>query len=309
AVGPDGVGSFDADTAAVKLMGDSIYANPMLLGFAWQKGWIPLGLEAMLRAMELNAVAVENNKAAFEWGRRAAHDRASVEKLYAPAQVIEFRKRETVESLVARRAEFLAAYQNEAYAQTYRDFVQKVQAAETPLGKTALTESVARYLFKFMAYKDEYEVARLHTDKAFLERVGGMFEGDFKLNYHLAPPLLAKKNAKGELRKSKFGPLMLTGFRLLAPLKVLRGTAFDVFGRTHERRTERALIGEYRAAIEEVLGRLDAGNHELAVEIARIPEQVKGFGHVKERHLAAAREKWADLMARLRSPEDLARAA
>lgn len=309
AVGAEGVGSFDADTAATKLMGDSIYANPMLLGYAWQKGWVPLGLEAMLRAIELNAVAVENNKAAFEWGRRAAHDRASVEKLVSPGQVIEFKKRETVESLVARRAEFLAAYQNEAYAQAYRDFVQKVQAAEAPLGKTSLSESVARYLFKLMAYKDEYEVARLHTDKAFLERVNGMFEGDFKLNYHLAPPLLAKKNARGEPQKSKFGPVMLTGFRLLAPLKVLRGTAFDIFGRTHERRTERALIGEYRASIEEVLSRLDAGNHETAVEIARIPELIKGFGHVKERNLAAARGKWAALMARLESPRGLAQAA
>lgn len=309
AVGPEGVGAFDADTVATKLMGDSIYANPMLLGYAWQKGWVPLGLDAMLRAIELNAVAVENNKAAFEWGRRAAHDRASVEKLASPGQVIEFKKRETVESLVARRAEFLAAYQNEAYAQAYRDFVQKVQAAEAPLGKTSLAESVARYLFKLMAYKDEYEVARLHTDKAFLERVNGMFEGDFKLNYHLAPPLLAKKNAKGELQKSKFGPLMLTGFRLLAPLKVLRGTAFDIFGRTHERRTERALVGEYRASIEEVLSVLDAANHEAAVEIARIPELIKGFGHVKERNLAAAREKWAALMGRLRSPQGLARAA
>ena len=138
----------------------------------------------------------------------------------------------------------------------------KVQQVETArVGKTSLTEAVARYLFKLMAYKDEYEVARLHTDRSFLDRVEGMFEGDFKLNYHLAPPIIAKKNAKGELQKQKFGPAMLTGFRLLAKLKGLRGTALDIFGRTEERKTERALIGEYRASIEEVIAGLNAANH------------------------------------------------
>ena len=163
-----------------------------------------------------------------------------------------------------------------------------------------------------MAYKDEYEVARLHTDRAFLERIEGMFEGqagkDYTLNYHLAPPLLAKKNGRGELQKQKFGPAMLTGFRFLAKLKGLRGTALDVFGRTEERRTERALIGEYRAAIDEVLSGLNAGNHAAAVEIASLPEQIRGYGHVKARNLAAARTRWDALMAKWRSPE-AARAA
>jgi indolepyruvate ferredoxin oxidoreductase len=309
AVGEAGVGLFNADAVAGKLMGDTIYVNPMILGYAWQKGWIPLGRESLLRAIELNAVAVENNKTAFEWGRQAAHDRARVEALLSPGQVVEFKKRETVESLVARRMEFLTAYQDAAYAAQYQAFVEKVRATETPLGKSTLTESVARYLFKLMAYKDEYEVARLHTDTAFLEKINGMFEGDFKLNYHMAPPLIAKKNAKGELIKQPFGPAMMTAFKLLARLKGLRGGAFDIFGKTEERKTERALIGEYRASIEEVLKSLSAANHATAVEIARIPEQIKGFGHVKERHLKAARQNWSALMAAYRAPQGARQAA
>ena len=302
-VGVTGVGAFNADAASTKLMGDSIYTNPMMLGFAWQKGWIPLGRDSLMRAIELNAVAVDNNKAAFEWGRRAAHDWAAVEKLLTPAQVLQFRPRESLDDIIKRRVEFLTAYQNAAYAADYTAFVDKVRQSEAALGKTALSESVARYLFKLMAYKDEYEVARLHTDNAFLARVHGMFEGDFKLNYHLAPPLLSKRNEKGELQKKKFGPAMLTGFRVLARLKGLRGTALDIFGRTQERRTERALIGEYRASIDEILATLDAGKHTVAVEIARIPEQIKGYGHVKERNLKAARLQWQTLMQQWRAPE------
>ena len=305
AVGIDNLGAFDADAFAVAMMGDSLYANPMLLGFAWQRGWLPLEYESLMRAIDLNNVAIDNNKTAFEWGRRAAHDLASVQKLVSPGQVIEFKKRETIESLVKRRVDFLTAYQNAAYAEQYKSFVAKVQQSESSLvvGKTSLTEAVARYLFKLMAYKDEYEVARLHTDKSFLDRVNGMFEGDFKLNYHLAPPIIGKKNAKGELQKQKFGPAMLTGFRFLAKLKGLRGTAFDVFGRSEERKTERALIGEYRAAIDEVLTGLNVGNHALALEIAALPEQIRGYGHVKDRNLAAARTRWAALLDQWRNPQ------
>jgi indolepyruvate ferredoxin oxidoreductase len=309
AVGAQAVGAFNADVAATKLMGDSIYTNPMMLGYAWQKGWIPLGRESLMRAIELNAVAVDNNKAAFEWGRRAANDWESVEKLLAPAQVIEFKKRETLESLVARRAEFLTDYQNAAYAQAYREFVEKVRLAEAPLGKTILAETVARSLFKLMAYKDEYEVARLHTETGFHERIAAMFEGDYKVNYHLAPPLTAKRNEKGELQKRKFGPAMHTAFRFLSKLKGLRGTSFDIFGRTEERRTERALIGEYRHSIEQVLAKLADNNHSLALEIARIPEQIKGFGHVKERNLAAARLQWGELMRQWQLPRPQREAA
>ena len=302
AVGVQGVGTFNADAAATKLMGDSIYTNPMMLGYAWQKGWIPLGRASLIRAIELNAVQIDNNKAAFEWGRRAAHDWAGVEKLLTPAQVLQFKKRETLDDIIARRVEFLTAYQNAAYASQYQTYVHKVRDAESVLGKTLLAESVARYLFKLMAYKDEYEVARLHTDTAFLDKVNAMFEGDFTLNYHLAPPLLAKRNDKGELQKKKYGPAMLTGFRYLAKLKGLRGTALDIFGRSEERRTERALIGEYRVSLDELLGRLTADNHAQAVEIARIPEKIKGYGHVKERNMVAARQQWQAQMQQWRVP-------
>ncbi len=302
AVGVAGMGVFDADAASTRLMGDSIYTNPMMLGFAWQKGWIPLGRESLMRAIELNAVAVENNKVAFEWGRRAAHDWPSVEKLLTPGQVLQFKKRESLDDLIKRRVEFLTGYQNAAYAADYKAFVDKVRHQEAALSKTILTESVARYLFKLMAYKDEYEVARLHTDAAFLQRVNAMFEGDFKLNYHLAPPLLASRNEKGELQKKKFGPAMLTAFKLLARLKGLRGTPMDIFGRSEERRTERVLIGQYKASLDEVLSSLNATNHAVAVAIARIPEKIKGYGHVKERNLKAARQEWQALTQQWRSP-------
>ena len=297
AVGVEGVCAFDADAMANQLMGDTIYVNPMILGYAWQKGWIPLTRESIVRAMELNGVQVQNNQTAFEWGRHAAHDAAAVQRVLAPSQVIEFKKRETLDTLIERRVAYLTDYQNAAYAQSYLRFVGQVQQAESPLGKTLLTETVARYLFKLMAYKDEYEVARLHTDSAFLSRVTGMFEGDFKLNYHLAPPLTSEKNDKGELVKQKFGPAMLTGFKVLRHLKFLRGTALDVFGRTEERRTERALIGEYQSSLLVILNQLNADNHRLAVDVARIPEHIKGFGHVKERNLKAARTQWNALMA------------
>ncbi|SFC30090.1 indolepyruvate ferredoxin oxidoreductase [Polaromonas sp. OV174] len=307
AVGAGGMASFDAEQVAVQLIGDSIYTNPLMLGFAWQKGRVPLSHAALIRAIELNGVQVENNKAAFEWGRRCAHDLIAVQALFKAAQVIEFVKRPALTDMLAKRVDFLTAYQNAAYAQTYQAFVEKVRAAEAPLGKSALTEAVTRYLFKLMAYKDEYEVARLHTDSGFLNKVNTMFEGDFKLNYHLAPPLIAAKNDKGELQKKQFGPWMLTAFRLLTRLKGLRGTPLDVFGRTEERQMERALIAEYKASLEEVLAGLSAENHATAVEIARIPELIKGYGHVKARHLETARPQWAALMQSFRQPAALSR--
>jgi len=336
AVGLRGVGAFNADAAATQLMGDSIFTNPMMLGFAWQMGWIPLEKASLMRAIELNAVAVEGNKTAFEWGRRAAHDGAAFERLLNPGQVVQLIKRTPLEDMIAKRVDYLTAYQNAAYAEEYEAFVNKVRRAEEALGvrsefrtedsqasnnternsaltpkagslKQPLTEAVARYLFKLMAYKDEYEVARLHTDTSFLAKINAMFEGDFKVNYHLAPPLLAKKNDKGELQKQKFGPFMLTAFKVLAQLKGLRGTAFDVFGYSEERREERALIAEYRASVDEILlelgaasGALDPQRLKTALEIARIPEQIRGFGHVKARHLKAARQNWSAQMAEFR---------
>jgi indolepyruvate ferredoxin oxidoreductase len=301
AVGLEGLSAFDANRVSTQVLGDTIYINPMLLGFAWQKGWVPLGHEALMRAIELNDVAVAQNIAAFEWGRHCAHHWNVVDALLAPAQVIQFHKPQGVDALVAKRVAFLTDYQNASYAKRYSDIVLRVKAAEAAFHKTSLSEAVARSLFKLMAYKDEYEVARLHTNTAFLQKIGDMFEGDYTVNYHLAPPIISKTNEKGELQKQKFGPLMLTGFKLLKHFKVLRGTPLDIFGNTEEREMERALIGEYVASIEEVLAKLNADNHALALEIANLPDAVKGFGHVKARNVVAVRSKWDGLMEKWRS--------
>jgi indolepyruvate ferredoxin oxidoreductase len=301
AVGREQLALFDLEEAAVQLLGNSIFTNPMLLGYAWQHGRIPLARASLLRAMELNGVQVEANKAAFEWGRRCAHEPEAVRALYRSAQVIEFVKRPTLEEIVARRADFLTGYQDAAYAARYREFVERVRAAEAPLNSTALAEAVARHLFKLMAYKDEYEVARLHTDPAFTGRIEAMFEGDYKLVHHLAPPLFARRNHQGELIKQAYGPWMRTAFGWLAKMKGLRGGALDLFGRTEERRTERALIDEYRGTIEELLAGLQPERRDLALKIARLPEDIRGFGHVKVRHLAAVRPKWQALMTEWRA--------
>ena len=308
-VGEAMLGAFDAEQVSVQMLGDSIYTNPLLLGYAWQRGRIPLTHAALMRAIELNGVQIDNNKAAFEWGRRCAHDLAAVQALFKAQAVIQFVKRRSLADMVKTRTEFLTGYQDAAYAAGYAAFIERVRAAEAGLGGTKLSEAVARYLFKLMAYKDEYEVARLHTDPAFTARIADMFEGDYKLVHHLAPPLTAKKNHRGEMLKQPYGPWMRSAFGVLARLKGLRGGALDVFGRTEERRTERALIVEYRACIEELLKDLSAERLALAVEIARIPEDIRGYGHVKLRHMAAARPKWDALMARWRSGETARQAA
>ena len=309
-VGEAGVSTFNADALATVMMGDSIYTNPIMLGYAWQKGWVPLQKASLMRAIELNAVAVDNNKTAFEWGCRAAHHWAEVEQLLQASNnavsVIDFKKRDSLEDVIAKRVEFLTAYQNTAYAAKYIDFVEKIRSKEQALKGDVivkalpLTEAVARNLFKLMAYKDEYEVARLHSDGTFEKKVASMFEGDYKLNYHLAPPLIAKKNDRGELQKQQFGPWMLTSFKLLAKLKGLRGTAFDIFGKTPERRMERALLADYRKSMEAVMLKLTSENAQtllpIALDIARIPDSIKGFGHVKDKNAAAARLKWDTLM-------------
>ena len=307
AVGRSHLGLFDAEQVAVQLLGDSIYANPLLLGYAWQQGRIPLGEAALLRAIELNGTQVDNNKAAFAWGRRCAADLAAVRALFQAAQVIQFVKKPSLDEMVAKRVDFLTGYQDAAYAQTYAAFVAQVKQAEAPLGGTRLTEAVARYLFKLMAYKDEYEVARLHTDPAFTAKIASMFEGelgkDYKLVYHLAPPMLGKTDKQGQPLKQAFGPWMRSAFGLLAKLKGLRGGPLDVFGKTEERHTERALIGEYRSTVEELLRGLKPTNLAAAVELASLPEDIRGYGHVKARHLAAVKPKWERLMAQWRSGE------
>jgi indolepyruvate ferredoxin oxidoreductase len=314
AVAPGDAEFLDATRLATGLMGDSIATNLFMVGFAYQRGLIPLGEDAILRAIELNGAAVESNKQSFRWGRLAAVDPARVAAAAVPASAKPDSQRlsESVDEMIARRAAFLTDYQDAAYARRYTDFVAKVRAAETARlsGKTALTEAVARYYFKLLAIKDEYEVARLYTDGDFLKRVAAQFEGDYKLNFHLAPPLSNKPDpVTGEAKKSTYGPWMMTAFRVLAKMKWLRGTALDVFGKTHERRTERRLITDYEALIDELLPRLAAHNHAIAAELASIPEHIRGYGHVKDRHLKAAKTKEAALVASFRAAAPGAAAA
>jgi indolepyruvate ferredoxin oxidoreductase len=308
ACGPNAADFVEASELATALMGDSIATNLFMVGYAWQKGLIPLGEAAILQAIELNAAAVEANKRAFEWGRRAVVDLPAVERAATPPEARPESQRlsESLEEMIRRRRDFLVAYQDEAYAQRYVDFVQEVRDRESAVvpGSTQLTSMVARYLFKLMAYKDEYEVARLYTGTDFLKRVEAQFEGDYRVNLHLSPPLWSEIDpATGEPRKSTFGPWMLSAMRVLAKLKGLRGTALDVFGYSAERREERALIGEYRKVVEELLTVLDARRIDLAAEIASIPEFIRGYGPVKARHLKDAKAREAELLAQWRDPE------
>jgi indolepyruvate ferredoxin oxidoreductase len=303
ACGADHVDFVDAGKIATALMGDSIATNMFMLGFAWQKGHVPLSEASIMKAIELNGVSVGFNKSAFTWGRTAAHDLPSLVKMTTPAKVIEFKRTQTLDDVVKRRVELLTAYQDAAYAAQYKSFVDQVRAEEAKLGKgTRLAEAVARYYYKLMAYKDEYEVARLYTDGAFKEKIAGMFEGDITLKFHLAPPLFAKHDKEGHLVKQEFGPWMMKAFGVLAKLKGLRGGMLDVFGYTAERRMERALIGEYRNTVGALLPKLTADNLAQAVAIASIPEDIRGYGHVKERHLRAAKAKEAALVSSFGKP-------
>ena len=298
-VRPEGAGFVNATRIATTLLGDSIAANLFTLGYAYQKGFIPVSAEAIKKAIELNRVAVGMNIKAFDWGRRTAHDPVAVKAIIDHSKSTRQETEETLEELVSRRADFLTGYQNSDYANTYRHFVEHVRAceAEVKASSTRLTETVARYLFKLMAYKDEYEVARLYTGKAFADQVAGSFSGDYTVKYHLAPPLFAKRDPEtGHLRKSEFGSWVATVFEAIAALKGLRGTALDIFGYTHERRTERALITEYRTMIEDVLNGLTARNLPLAIDIAATPEHIRGFGHIKEANLASVKARQAELL-------------
>ena len=298
-----------ANRLATALMGDAIATNMFLLGYAFQQGLVPVSESALMRAIELNGVAIDFNKKAFGWGRFAAVDAAAVERIATPAQVISITPRHqpagqsrNVDEVIARRVEFLTAYQDAAYAQRYSDFVAQVRQAEAAkTGGTKLTEAVARYFYKLMAYKDEYEVARLYTDPAFMEKIRAQFEGDYQLRFHLAPPLLASRNDQGELVKKPYGAWMMKAFGLLAKCKGLRGSALDVFGYTAERRSERASISAYQETVSSLLAALSQSNLDTAVAIASVPEEIRGYGHVKERHLAAARAHEQKLLAQYRA--------
>jgi indolepyruvate ferredoxin oxidoreductase len=315
--GADRVSTLDATKIATALCGDSIATNMFMLGYAFQQGLVPLSSEAIERAITLNGAAVKMNTDAFRWGRRAAADLPSVLAAAFPPKTESDgfghrRLSETLAEKIERRRLFLTDYQDAAWATRYTDFVARVQATEaarTP-GRSSLTEAVARYLFKLMAYKDEYEVARLYTDGNFLKTVRDRFEGDYKLKFHLAPPATAPRDpATGHLRKQEFGPWMLAGFSVLAKLKRLRGTRFDPFGRNPERRMERQLIEDYRTVIEGLLPDLSPANASLAAEIASLPEKIRGYGHVKDAHLAKVKAEETTLLTRWRTPAALPRAA
>jgi indolepyruvate ferredoxin oxidoreductase len=297
AIGAQALDCLDATGLATSLLGDSIATNLFMLGFAYQRGLVPVGADAINRAIDLNAVAVESNRQAFAWGRRAVIDLPAVEQAAAPAvspAVIP----ETVDAILAHRMKHLTKYQNTALAERYRARVALVAAAERRAIPTsdALARTVAKQYAKLLAYKDEYEVARLYADGAFEIAIRNQFEGDYRIRYHLAPPMLARRDEHtGHLRKQEFGAYTMWVFRLLARLKGLRGTSFDVFGRSPERRTERRLIAEYEEMLDEISVKLSPENHSIAVALAALPEQIRGFGHVKEAAIARIDIERADL--------------
>jgi indolepyruvate ferredoxin oxidoreductase len=293
----------DFGALAEAVCGDTIATNIMMLGYASQKGLLPVGQAALLRAIELNAVSVNANKLAFAWGRRFAQYPQEADAVLKAAHP-QAPAPKTLEELVQHRAEFLTAYQDKPWADRYRALVARAEAAEARLGEQrSFTEAVARFGFKLMAYKDEYEVARLYVDGDFERRIRETFEGDYKLNFHLAPPVFqGELLPNGRPRKRRFGPWMMPAFRVLAKLKRLRGTAFDPFGRSAERRTERRIIAEYEAMVSEIAERLTSGNHDLAVALARIPDMIRGFGPVKEAAVQKAEAEKAALLAKFRAP-------
>jgi len=308
AVGEGAADFIEGTRYATALMGDSIATNLFMLGYAWQKGLVPISGAAIDKAIELNAVSVEFNRNAFLWGRRAAVDEARVARAAEPVTPLRLKAPDiatSLEDIVARRIRTLIEYQNEAYARRYKDLVVRVQQAENDRakGKAGLAEAVARYYFKLLAYKDEYEVARLFTNGDFLRRVHDQFEGDYKLKFHMAPPLFARRDPEtGELEKQEFGPWMMAAFRVLARLKFLRGTPLDILGRSAERKQERRLIAEYEAMVDELCNGLSARNHEIAIAIASVPEHIRGYGHVKEEHLEKAKAEEAALLRAFRDP-------
>jgi indolepyruvate ferredoxin oxidoreductase len=304
----------DATELATALLGDAIYTNPLLLGFAWQKGWLPVGEPALLRAVELNGREVETNKRAFAWGRLLAHDPERVEAAARPLRRTDagLARRDDLESLRAHRMAHLEAYQGPSLARRYAARLDRVVEREKAVrpGQDALARAVAHAYAKLLAYKDEYEVARLYTDGSLQRQLAREFEGDLRLRIHLSPQFLPRWIAPrdpetGRVRKWAIpAGLVLPAFRAMAKLRVLRGTPFDPFGWTAHRRLERRLVGEYEAVLDELLAGLTPENHDLAVEIASLPEHVRGFDDVKEASLAEVRAKQEELLRafRLRAP-------
>ncbi len=295
----------DGIRIAEGMLGDSIGSNLLLLGFAYQQGWIPLLRSSIERAIELNGVAIEMNQRAFALGRLAAHDRKLIEDWTAAEE--RPRADQSLDDMIRERYAFLTAYQDRAYADAYRALVERVKSAEAECvpGEQRLTRAVARQAFRLMAYKDEYEVARLHADPAFADAVSREFEGDYRLAFHLAPPSIAKRDpGTGRLRKRRYGHSMMLVFRLLASARRLRGTWLDPFARQADRKLDRKLLADYRAQLDEMLEGLDAGRYTLACQLAELPEQVKGFDVVRARTAADYERERERLLARWRrAPE------
>ncbi len=303
-VRPD-VGFIDATGIATALIGDSIATNLFMLGYSWQRGLVPISLAALDRAIELNGVAIAANRAAFAWGRLAAHDPAALEAIVSPPPPEAEPAVADLAGLIEDRAADLVRYQNGAYARRYRDLVERVRMAEAARTGAAgpLTEAVARNFYKVLAYKDEYEVARLYTDGRFQAQLAEQFEGDFKLEFNLAPPLFSRRDpATGHLRKRAYGAWMMAGFQLLAVLRRLRGGRLDLFGYQADRRAERAILADYERVVRDMAGRLHSGDPDIAIEIAALPDQIRGFGHVKDANLAAARQELARLQTAFERP-------
>src|SRR6185295_9164107 len=294
--------SIDAEELALRLLGDTIFANMFQTGYAYQLGEIPIGEEAILKAIELNGAAVKANQRAFRLGRLAAHDRAAILKLAGLDQPDGPRFAQTFEEIVAKRVEFLTGYQSAAYAERYRATLDRIRAAEAikAPGKHGLAEMAARALFKLMAYKDEYEVARLYTSGEFHKKLNQEFEGKFSLTFHLAPPIIGATDPNtGRPRKIEFGSYMMGAFRVLAALKGLRGTWLDIFGYFPERKLEVKMIGEYEKMLGDVASSLTPANHATAVALAELPLDVKGYGYIKDDNYKKSKAKETVLLRRL----------
>jgi indolepyruvate ferredoxin oxidoreductase len=297
AAGDDRVETFDAQSLAEEFLGDTVTANILAMGYAWQRGLIPIGLPAMQRAIELNGVAVESNLLSFALGRLAAGNPAALREEAATKA-----DDDTLEALIARGVNHLTGYQNAAWAQRFETAVRRAwQAEQACAGSDAalpLTRAVARSLMKLMSYKDEYEVARLYTDGSFQRQLADQFEGDVKLEFHMAPPLFARPKNGQPPKKIALGPWMLPLMKLLAKGKALRGGAFDLFGHTKERRMERDLVTQFERRVDELLANLSADRLPSAIQIAALPMSMRGYGHVKIANVALARAREAELLHR-----------
>ena len=285
----------DATAVATALLGDSIATNLFMLGYAYQKGYIPVGEVAILRAIDLNGVAIEANKKSFMWGRHAGADLRRVQSIATPAKGVTVHFPPSLDRQIDERTRELTAYQDAAYAKKYLKLIECVREAEKQIGKgSKLTAAVGKYYFKLMSYKDEYEVARLYVDGRFKARLMDQFEGNISLRFNLAPPIFSKKDSNGQLMKREYGQWVWYAFHVLARLKRLRGTVFDVFGYSAERKMERQLIDEYRETVEKLLQNLNESNLAEAVELVSWPERIRGFGHVKDASVAVVRAERLD---------------